>query len=467
MSAILERAVEPAVEQPGVDASRILASHVAGKTYDAVPAAVVHAFKRTFLDFLACAISGAAMPVSRALLGYYRESDSTRIAAVIGDGTKLSAPNAALITGANTHGLDFDDGYTQGSAHPGGVIYPAVLSLAQQHGSAPADIMRAVIAGYDVMLRIAGAMHPSTARRGFHNTPLAGVFGAAAACASLLRLDKAATLHALGMAGSFSSGIREYLDEGAEIKRIHPGKAARDGLLCAEYARHGITGPSRILEGTNGFFRTHVDGPVKWGNLLEDLGQRYEIAAAYFKPYPCCRHYQSIIDGIKDLRAEHRFQPADVERIDLGLYAVGALGHDHQHVESLLEAQMSAPCAAALAVVMGDVSAPMFLPEILAREDVKTLMLKTDTRVDDECERIYPGVRSGHVAIELNDGRRIEKRVIDPKGEKKNPMSDRDLEDKLIANCEPLIGRQRCDQLISQVWAFGTLQDASTFYRWP
>lgn len=460
-------AIENHLEPAGAGASRTLARHVAGDTYRQVPAEVAHAFKRTLLDFLACAVSGAAMPVSKALLSYYVESDTTRIAAVIGAGSRLSAANAALVTGANTHGLDFDDGFTAGSSHPGGVIFPAVLSLAQQHGSSPADIMHAVIAGYDVMLRVAAAMHPATARRGFHNTPLSGVFGAAAACASLLGLDEARTLHAIGMAGSFSAGIREYLDEGAEIKRIHPGKAARDGLLCAEYARHGITGPSRILEGAHGFFRTHVDAPVKWEALLGGLGERYEIASAYFKPYPCCRHYQSIIDGIKDLRAENPFTPADVERIDLGLYGVGAQGHDHQEVQSLLEAQMSAPCAAALAVVMGDVAAPMFLPETLAREDVKAVMKRTDTRVDEECERIYPGVRSGVVRIALRDGRAIEKRVVHPKGEKTNPMTDRDLEEKLVANCAPLIGRARCDELIAQVWGFDRLENAAGFYRWP
>lgn len=460
-------AAPESLQHAGAGASRTLARHVAGDTYARVPAEVTHAFKRTLLDFLACAVSGAAMPVSRALLGYYLDSDATRIAAVIGAGSRLSAANAALVTGANTHGLDFDDGFTAGSSHPGGVIYPAVLSQAQQHGSSPADIMRAVIAGYDVMLRLAAAMHPATARRGFHNTPLAGVFGAAAACASLLRLDEAQALHAIGMAGSFSAGIREYLDEGAEIKRIHPGKAARDGLLCAEYARHGITGPSRILEGAHGFFRTHVDAPVKWEALLGGLGERFEIASAYFKPYPCCRHYQSIIDGIKDLRATHPFSAADVEHIDLGLYAVGAQGHDHQEVESLLEAQMSAPCAAALAVVLGDVAAPMFLPETLDRDDVKAVMKRTTTRTDDECERIYPGVRSGVVRIALRDGRALEKRVIHPKGEKANPMTDRDLEEKLIANCEPLIGRARCDALLGQVWGFDKLESAADFYRWP
>src|SRR5258706_1927803 len=281
-----------------IGASSRLAAHAAGLTFEKFPAATVHAYKRTMLDFLTCAISGAAMPVSQALLAYFQESDATRTTSVIGSNAKLSAPNAALVTGANVHGLDFDDGHTQGSAHPSGAIFPAVMAVAQQQGSSAREIVTAVACGYDAMCRIAAAMHPESARRGFHNTALAGVFGSAAAVSNLLKLDTPQTLHALGLAGSFSAGIREYLDEGAEIKRIHPGKAARDGIVCAELAKRGITGPSKVLEGRYGFFATHAAPHVKWARLFDGLGERYEINAVYHKPYPCCRHYHAVIDGI-------------------------------------------------------------------------------------------------------------------------------------------------------------------------
>src|ERR1700716_1176329 len=112
-----------------------LAGHAAVLTFEKLPTDTVHAFKRTFLDFLTCAISGAAMPVSQALLSYFQENDATRVSTVIGHGAKLSAPNAALVTGANVHGLDFDDGHTHGSAHCAGVVFPSVMAVAQQNGA--------------------------------------------------------------------------------------------------------------------------------------------------------------------------------------------------------------------------------------------------------------------------------------------------------------------------------------------
>ena len=211
--------------------------------------------------------------------------------------------------------------------------------------------------------------------------------------------------------------MRQYLDDGAEVKRIHPGKAARDGLLCAEFARRGITGPGRILEGRYGFADVYTGGEFKWGRLLDGLGTRYEITSIYFKPYPCCRHYHSAMDGILALREEHGVQPQNVESIRIGLYAVGVNGHDHKHCENLLDAQMSAPVGAALAMVEGDVAAHMFLPESLERPAVRRLIDAAHTYVDEECERIYPGRRSGAVEIGLKDGRKLSARVVDPKGE--------------------------------------------------
>ena len=437
-----------------VGASARMAAHVAGARYEELPAEVVHAFKRALLDHVTCALAGASMPVSRALLSYYQDTDATRVATVFGSGAKLSAPNAALVNGANTHGLDFDDGTTHGSAHPSGAIFPAVLAAAEQHGSAPREIILAVVMGYDVMIRIAAAMHPFTARHGFHNTPLAGVFGAAAGVASLLKLDAARTNHALGLAGSFAGGIRQYLDDGAEVKRIHPGKAARDGLLCAEFAKRGITGPGKVLEGRYGFSETHVGNQLNWDRLRDGLGRRYEISDVYFKPFPCCRHYHSVMDGIQSLRQAHGVRAGDVASLRLGMSSVGVHGHDHKHCDNILDAQMSAPVGAALALADGEVAAHSFLSGSLARPEVRRLIELSETRIDEECERIYPGRRSGVVEIGLKDGRRFEARVLDPKGEGENPMSDADLERKCTANCTPVIGKGKCAAVLETIWRF-------------
>ena len=148
-------------------ASAKIAAHVAHTRYEDLSPAVIHAFKRALLDHVTCAVAGSAMPVSRALLSYFQENDASRVATVIAGSAKLSAANAALVNGANTHGLDFDDGHTHGSAHPSGAIFPAMLAAAEQYGATPQQLVLAVVLGYDVMVRIAAANNVEMGRINF------------------------------------------------------------------------------------------------------------------------------------------------------------------------------------------------------------------------------------------------------------------------------------------------------------
>jgi 2-methylcitrate dehydratase PrpD len=116
--------------------------------------------------------------------------------------------------------------------------------------------------------------------------------------------------------------------------------------------------------------------------------------------------------------------------------------------------------------VLGDVTATMFVPATLDRPDVRALIERVDAKIDDECERIYPGVRSGSARIALRDGKVLEKRVLEPKGEVKNPMNDADLEAKFRANCEPLLGGARCERILADVWKFDHLGEVTQFYKW-
>ena len=225
--------VDTSAQQHGNAASRKLAEHVARLAYERVPSRAVHAFKRALLDYLTCTVAGSRQDEPRLLLEYFKEWDKSGEAAVIGSNARLACPNAAVVNGTSTHSLDFDDGLTRGSVHPAGAIFPSLLAIAEKVGASPQELIAAGVAAYEVTLRIASAMHPASQRRGFHNTPTAGVFGAAAGAARLFKLDAVATLNVLGLAGSFATGLREYIEEGAQVKRIHPGKAARDGITCA------------------------------------------------------------------------------------------------------------------------------------------------------------------------------------------------------------------------------------------
>ena len=458
--------IDTGTEQRGLGASRKLAAHVASLTYERLPSRVVHAFKRALLDYLTCAVAGSRQDESRLLLEYFMEWDKSGEAAVIGSKARLACPNAAFVNGTSTHSLDFDDGLTRGSVHPAGFVFPALLAIAEKIGASAQELIVAGVAAYDVALRIASAMHPTSQFRGYHNTPTAGVFGAAAGVSRLFNLDAGATLNALGLAGSFAAGLREYVEEGAQVKRIHPGKAARDGITCAEFARRGLTGPSTVLEGRHGFFQVAVDGVVDWDFLLSGLGQRFEITNVYFKPYPACRHFHAALDAVRELRTREGVTLDSIASVDIGMYALGVRGHDHRHAYNLLDAQMSAPVSTALALVYGDVTATTYDRANLETPEVRRLTDATNVHIDPECDRIYPGRRGGVARLTLKNGATLEKRVLDPKGEGENQMTDEDLAHKLRSNCEPIIGKARCDELLEAVWQLERANDLRTFFMW-
>jgi 2-methylcitrate dehydratase PrpD len=447
------------------DSTRRLARHIAQTTYDDLNGRTVHSFKRALLDYLTSAITGSQEPVARQMLEYLTSVDESRSAAVVGNPHRLSLLNAALLNGTSCHALDFDDGHTNASAHPAGPNFPAVLAVAEQKGLSAKEVILATVMGYDMMLRVSSAIHPASALRGWHNTPVTGVFGAAAGVSRLIGNDEEQTLYALGLAGSFAGGLFEFLGEGADVKRIHPGKAARDGVLCAELGKRRITGPTHVLEGKNGFFKAFVGEQVNWERLTQDLGTRYEIEDAYFKPYPCCRHLHPIMDGIVQLKHKHQVNPAQVDRIEAGSYAVGAR-HNHTSWQALLDAQMSMPCAAALALLEDDVTSPSFKPGRIDRTEVQHMIQKVKVYTDEETDRLYPKRRGGVVTLIMKDGARLTQRVLDPKGEGENPMADADLERKLVANCEPIVGRDKCARLLEAVWSFDRLDNLALLYRW-
>ncbi|NLE95062.1 MAG: MmgE/PrpD family protein, partial [Dehalococcoidia bacterium] len=252
-------------------ATRTLAHWAAGVTLESMPDEVRHACRRLVLDYLGAAIAGSTTDMSATLRAILPSLAPGSQATII-QGGRVSAVGAAFANGTAAHGLELDDGYTQGSVHPSAATLPAVLALAEQGGLGPNRVLPAVAVAVEVTTRVAAAAHPATLHAGFHNTPIAGVLGAAAGCALLLGGGPEVVASALGLAGSHAGGLREYHAEGSEVKRIHAGKAARDGLTCAVLANAGVDGPHTVLEGEQGYFRAFARGEWRPSTLLDGLG---------------------------------------------------------------------------------------------------------------------------------------------------------------------------------------------------
>ena len=449
----MQVAAERTTAKRGTDigATQALAKFASGLRYDAIPEAVRHAARRHCLDTIGAILAGSRQHATKVVDQTLRELTGEGIAAVPGLLHRVDPLSAAYIAGTAGHGLELDDGYRRGSVHPGTVIIPALLATAATAQYDGKRWITATVVGYEATCRIAAAIHPASRHKGFHNTSIVGVMGAALAVGALLGLDERRMAHALGLAGSGAAGIFAFLRGGGEVKRTHPGHAAREGLQCAFVAKNGLTGPANVLEIEEGFFDTFsrdVDASVVTDGLFD--GQ-FVMTRCYIKPHAACRHLHPGIDAVLDILAKDKIKPDAVERIDIGSYAIAA-GHGAARYDDMLSAQMSYPFAIATALERKSVRLNHFGDAARADDAVLRHVPKVTVTTDAECEAAYPKLRPAKVAVHMRDGAVYQRRVDQPYGGPNNPVVDDALLAKFHSLADPVLGAARADEAELMLW---------------
>jgi 2-methylcitrate dehydratase PrpD len=379
---------------------------------------------------------------------------------VIGTGQRTSAPWAALANGTAAHAVELDDVTTESSLHPGVAVIPAAVALAQELGAAPQRLLEAIVLGYEVTMRVGNALNPASAyARGFHPTGVAGVFGAAMAACHLLDLDVNQRAMALGIAGTLASGSLEYLADGAWTKRLNAGWAGHAGITAAFLARAGFVGPLSVFEGRLGVLHAYSDAALP-DRLLADLGDPLQVMRVSIKPYACCRYNHGLIDCMLQLRSQ--FSVADVARIRLGVLSGGAVLvadpiSQKRAPVGVVDAQFSAPYAAAAALVFGCGDIGVYAPDCLADPEVRRLMALTDCYRDPSLDAEYPRRWPAAAQVELKDGRVLSTRVEFATGEPENPVS----REALVAKFVSLAERPDAESLAARLLALDAAEDLS------
>lgn len=437
MDGLIERA-------PG-GATDTLAAFAAGLRYDMLPEAVRHAAKRHLLDTLGAIIAGADQPVTQAAAKLFMRLCGPGTVPVPGMKERFDILTAAYLAAVAGHGLELDDGYRAGSVHPGTVVVPALLATTANAACDGRTAIVAMTVGYELVARTAKAVHPTSRRRGFHNTAVAGVFGAAAAAAVLQRGNAAQVADALGLAASGAGGLFAFLSGGGDTKRLHPGHAAREGVLAALMAMEGLHGPAGVFETKDGFLQAFADG----GNLTAltaDLGKRWAIAECYTKPYACCRHLHPALDALIEIGRNEGVRAGEVKAIEISTYAIAA-AHAKVGWDDMLAAQLSFPFCAATALHHGILD-PIHFQDAARQDQIVTeLCNRIVVTIDPECDSNYPALRAAKVKLTTNDGRSIARFVKDPYGSFTNQMTDEALASKFRTLVSPAYGAQTAEHI--------------------
>jgi 2-methylcitrate dehydratase PrpD len=447
-----------------------IASFVTGTSYDTLPAEVRERAKALALDLVGIALRARhdAESTPAMVAAVRRIGLASGACSVIGDAAGYTPAGAAMVNGTLAHSLDFDDTHAPGSLHPSAPIVPAVLAVAEMTGADGKAAIAAIVAGYEVQIRLSLALDPAAHYdRGFHPTATCGAFGAAAAAGRLLQLDPEGYANAFGIVLSMSSGSMQFLVNGAWTKRSHVGHAAMCGLIAATLAREGYQGASDAIEGKWGFLHAYAPAanPEK---AVNGLGRRWETLKIAVKPYPSCRYSHAAIDGILALAREHGIRADEVDEVTVGLPEPGwKITGDPEPVKqspkSVVDGQFSMAFCAAVALRSGGLVWDDYARHL---GDPATLALckKVRTRVDPKAQADFPAELSASVRIETGRGA-FETYVRVPKGEPANFLSAAELRAKFDGLTGPYLSARRRDELAGALLGLEHVKDIGALLR--
>ncbi len=410
-----------------MSSANVLAEFCAALRWDDLGAEVQARTRELVLDLVGVGLTGSQQASSRAATDAALSLGGSGTVCILGRRETTTGVWAALANGTAAHAVEMDDVTTESSLHPGVAVIPAALAMGQELSAHPKKLLEAIVAGYEVTMRVGNALNPASAyARGFHPTGVAGVFGATMAVAHLLDLSCQQRVMALGVAGTMAAGSLEYLSDGAWTKRLNAGWAAHAGVTAAQLARVGFTGPASVFEGRLGVLHAFTDAPFS-DRLLADLGQPLQIMRVSIKPYACCRYNHGLIDGALAVRQTTEFSLDDVEEIRLGVLSGGALLvaeplERKRAPANVVDAQFSAPYAAAAALVYGSGGLDAYTPERITDSQVRALMARTECYRDPSLDAEYPRRWPAEVQVRLRDGRVLSERVQYATGEPENPV---------------------------------------------
>lgn len=415
-----------------------------------IPASVRDAALLHVVDSIGVSIAGASPEEESgaAFRRYCAAWAGAGEASLFGLGRTAAPETAALVNGALAQALEMDDKHGSSLARPGSTIVPAVLAVAEARDLPLGRALVAVVAGYEAMIRLGFVAGPRFLERGYHTSSLLGAFGVAAAIGRLLGRDASEIVAAMGIAGTFASGIQESTRTGSTSKILHGGWGAHAGIISLQLAASGISGPASVFEGKFGFFETHltpITGSLDFEAAGAGLGSRWFLPETAFKPYPCCQLLHAFIEAGKRMLvdfARDGVRLSDIERISCKLAEPGLTlvtdpierkrAPQHPH-----EARFSLPFGVASTLVHGNIGLESFRPDRLQEPEVLRLAALVEASVDPDSD--YPQHCPAILEIDAG-GRSYRVHVPFHPGSPEAPLSQSDVLDKFVRNTGWLLG---------------------------
>jgi len=430
-----------------------LARYAANLRFEDLPAEVVQRAKDCIIDTAAAVIYGNTIPWSGTVVGYAQRMGPGGKSRILGtNGAGVQPAMAALANGTLSHAFELDNVVINPGAgvHGGATLLPPGLAMAQDVGGSGRDLLAAVVAGAEVMIRIGWATKHSNEAHGFHAPGTTGPFGAAIAAGRFLKLDAPAMTNALGIAGSLCGGLMEFARSGtgAMVKRLHIGHACEAGVLAANLARGGFTGPASVLEGEAGFLRVYCSD-FDLGALTRDLGRKYATLNICLKRYACHITAQRAVQAVQELRAEHGIGGDDVKAVTVVGEKRMAEVNNIPEPTDVMMSQYSTPFCVALALYRDPRDPASFGENALNDPAIRSLCRRVTVR--PEQGHVGHGDVPSTVTITLNDGRELTRRVEAFMGTPARPFDQTAMREKFLMLTRKQPGAERMFERLQEL----------------
>jgi 2-methylcitrate dehydratase PrpD len=425
------------------------------------PAAARAAAARALLDTVGVTLAGAAEPAARIVQRVIAQ-DGGGPCRVLGTDLRASAGNAALANGTAAHALDYDDMCFVSLAHPSAPLVAAALAAAEVAGASGTALLDAYVVGFELEGRLGRAMNPRHYQRGWHCTSTLGTIGAAAAASRLLGLGVSATGHALAIAASEASGLKENF--GTMVKPLHAGLAARNGVIAALLAQAGMTASGAAIDGPQGFLAAFDSEQPSLAAVAGDLGTRWEIVdtGITVKLYPSCAGTHPTLDALLDLKRREPFSAEQVEAIEIGVDTIVPTILIYDRPSSGLEGKFSMPFCAAAAVVHGGVGTATFDAAHLCDPAIVAMQERVTMRVDPTLDASAPSLTQARVTVRLRDGRALTASANGARGYPERPASDEELAAKFTSCATPTLSAAHAARALAALGDVESIADVRT-----
>jgi 2-methylcitrate dehydratase PrpD len=450
--------------------TKALASFAANLDPAELPAPVRQKLGWLLLDYLRVCSIGARLPWSDWARSYVGVVGKAGASHVLFSPDQLNPQHATFMNVTFGSSFDADDTHVGAMLHPGVAVWSAALATAEHVGASGPQLLAAVAAGYETIIRIGLSVQPGHFKRGFQSTGTCDAFGTAAAAGRLLFRGADAERRiqdAIGLAGGYPSGVAQFYYSGSSGKRIQAAHAAQCGVAAALLTQQGFSGPADMLEGTGGFARAYSDG---WDpSVIESgLGERFHLMDVLMKSHASAARVAAGIDGMLALRQEHGFTGADIKSMHLGIPRIIQGRLTNPHPVDLQAAQMCLPFSVALAA-----SIPLTgsrIPEVtvadyeagLADRRLFELEEHTTIELDDDVESASNTLSTAaKVSVDLRDGRKLSILVAAPKGSPSRPFTAQEHEARFTQELSRRISEQACADIITVAKDLDRLDPAS------